>query len=110
MTTSKNYLAQAEMRELNRLTTILLDILEDQFDIGRLKTMGEVAALLDAQLSGMGRVVLSSGGRVAMADAKRHAESEYAKFKAKQKQIRHQQADKAIAEIKVAQRTVRKSR
>lgn len=110
VTTSKNYLAQAEMRELNRLTTILLDILEDQFDIGRLKTMGEVAALLDAQLSGMGRVVLSSGGRVAMADAKRHAESEYAKFKAKQKQIRHQQADKAIAEIKVAQRTVRKSR
>ena len=35
VTVSKNYLAEAEIRELNRLTTILLDIFEDQADLGR---------------------------------------------------------------------------
>jgi hypothetical protein len=34
--TAKNYLAPLELKELNRLTTILLDIFEDQLDVGRL--------------------------------------------------------------------------
>lgn len=99
---SKNYLAEGEVRELNRLTTILLDIFEDQMDIGRLKTMAEASALLDEQLSGLGRGVLRSGGRVAMTDAKAHAEREYGKFKARLAAIRHAEADKLIAEIKKA--------
>lgn len=99
---SKNYLAEAEVRELNRLTTILLDIFEDQMDIGRLKLMAEASALLDEQLSGLGRVVLRTGGRVAMTDAKAHAEREYGKFKAKLATVRHADADKLIAEIKKA--------
>lgn len=33
VTVSKNYLAEAEITELNRLTTILLDIFEDQLDM-----------------------------------------------------------------------------
>ena len=40
VTTSKNYLAEREIKELNRLTTILLDIFEDQLDIGRWKSIG----------------------------------------------------------------------
>ena len=36
---SKNYLAEAEIKELNRLTNILLDIFEDQLDMGRLVVM-----------------------------------------------------------------------
>lgn len=103
VTTSKNFLAPAEIKELNRLTTILLDIFEDQMDIGRLKMMAEATALLDAQLSSLGRVVLRSGGKVSMSDAKRHAEREYDKFKEQQKKLRHAEADKAIAEIKKAQ-------
>lgn len=99
---SKNYLAQPEVRELNRLTTILLDIFEDQMDIGRLKTMAEASALLDEQLARMGRVVLRSGGRVSMTVAKAHAEGEYEKYKRKLTQIRHAEADKLIAEIKAA--------
>ncbi|WP_234901833.1 RhuM family protein [Agrobacterium rubi] len=39
VTVSKNYLAESEVKELNRLTTILLDIFEDQLDIGRLVVM-----------------------------------------------------------------------
>lgn len=95
-----DYLAPTEIKELNRLTTILLDIFEDQMDIGRLKLMSEATALLDRQLSNLGRVVLRSGGRVSMTDAKRHAESEYEEFKIRQKQLRHAQADEAIAQLK----------
>ena len=96
----KNYLAEAEIKELNRLTTILLDIFEDQLDIGRLKTMAEATALLENQLKQLGRLVLRSGGRVSMAAAKTHAETEYEKFKVKMAAIRHAQADKFIAELK----------
>jgi len=103
---SKNYLAQAEIRELNRLTTIMLDIFEDQLDIGRLKTMAEASALLDQQLGSLGRVVLRTGGRVSMTSAKEHAEREYEKYKAKMARIRHAQADATIAEIKAARKTL----
>ncbi len=105
---SKNYLAEGEVKELNRLTTILLDILEDQVDIGRLTLMAEANELLDRQLASLGRAVLRSGGSVSMNEATRHAEREYSKFKAAQKQLRHEQVDREIAEIKAAQKALGK--
>ena len=75
-------------------------------DMGRLKLMSEATALLDQQLKALGRSVLRDGGRVAMSDAKRHAENQYARFKAAQKQVRHEQADQAIAAIKSEQMTL----
>ncbi|WP_409574802.1 RhuM family protein [Sphingopyxis sp. PET50] len=108
--TSKNYLAEREIRELNRLTTILLDIFEDQMDIGRLTLMSDAATLLDAQLSNLGRAVLRSGGSVSMAEAIQHVEREYATFKAAQKRLRHERADRDIAEIKAAQKKLGKRR
>ena len=110
VTVSKNYLGESEVRELNRLTTILLDIFEDQMDVGRLKLMGEASQLLDAQLRGLGRVVLNSGGRVSMDDAKQYAERQYGTFKEAQKAIRHHQADRAIAEIKATEKTLKSPR
>ena len=98
--TSKNYLAQTEIKELNRLTTILLDIFEDQLDIGRLKTMAAAANLLDKQLSDLGRAVLRSGGKISSDDAKRHAEDQYEVFKLKIKHVRHDEANQAIADVK----------
>lgn len=98
--TSKNYLADAEVRELNRLTTILLDIFEDQADLGRLVMMDDARALLDRQLAGLGRVVLSHGGGVAMTEAKRHAENEYARYDARRRAQRHAKADAEIAALK----------
>jgi hypothetical protein len=41
--TSKNYLTPIEIRELNRLTTILLDIFEDQMDLGADDPSGQAA-------------------------------------------------------------------
>jgi hypothetical protein len=77
VTISKNYLAPSEIKELNRLTVIVLDIFEDQLDIGRLKIMAEARELLDAQLANLGRSVLRSGGKVSKSDADNHAQVEY---------------------------------
>ncbi len=41
-----------------------------------------------------------------MVDATAFAEREYGKFKAIQKQIRHEEADRAIAEVKAAQKAL----
>ena len=73
-------------------------------DVGRLKLMREATELLDRQLRNLGRVVLVTGGHVSMIDAKRHAEHEYEKYKAVQKKLRNDQADRTIAEIKSAQK------
>lgn len=109
VTTSKNFLASSEIRELNRLTTILLDIFEDQLDLGKLATMSEAEQLLDRQLAQLHRQVLRHGGRVKMTEAKRHAEGEYEKFKAAQKRLRQIEADRTIAELKRTQKTLPKA-
>lgn len=96
---SKNYLAEGEVRELNRLTTILLDIFEDQLDIGRLVVMQDAQTLLDRQLHQLGRTILRSGGSVKASDAKRFAETQYDKFDRQRKLERHQEADERIAAL-----------
>ncbi|MCO5132457.1 MAG: virulence RhuM family protein [Xanthobacteraceae bacterium] len=96
---SKNYLAEGEIKELNRLTTILLDIFEDQLDIGRLVVMQDAQTLLDQQLRQLGRTVLRSGGSVKASDAKRIAEAQYEKFDRQRKLERHQEADERIADL-----------
>lgn len=108
--TSKNYLAGAEVKELNRLTTILLDIFEDQADMGRLVLMRDAKTLLDRQLASLGRVVLSTGGRVSMTDAKNHAERQYAIFDAKRKADRHADADRNIAALRTADKNLPRTR
>lgn len=96
---SKNYLASAEIKELNRLTTILLDIFEDQLDMGRLVVMQDAQTLLDRQLSQLGRSVLRAGGSVKASAAKRIAEGQYEKFDKQRKLERHREADERIASL-----------
>ncbi|MBB5047916.1 hypothetical protein HNR60_002673 [Rhodopseudomonas rhenobacensis] len=99
VTVAKNYLVETEIKELNRLTTILLDIFEDQLDIGRLVVMQDANNLLDQQLQQLGRTVLRTGGSIKAGDAKRVAESEYEKFDQRRKLERHQEADASIAAL-----------
>jgi hypothetical protein len=96
---SKNYLADGEIKELNRLTTILLDIFEDQLDIGRLVMMHDAQSLLDQQLRQLGRTVLRSGGSVKASEAKRIAEAQYEKFDTRRKLERHREADERITAL-----------
>jgi len=107
---SKNYLGETEVGELNRLTNILLDIFEDQAEMGRLTHMSEAEALLDRQLKDLGRQVLCTGGSVSMAKAKQLAERAYAKFDAARKEKRRQDADAAIARVKQAEKALPKGR
>lgn len=99
VTVSKNYLGETEIKELNRLTTILLDIFEDQLDIGRLVVMQDAQNLLDQQLRQLGRTVLRGGGSVKASDAKRVAEAQYEKFDRQRKLERHREADERIAAL-----------
>lgn len=93
---AKNYLVESEIKELNRLTTILLDIFEDQLDLGRISTMLEVETLLDSQLKSLGRNVLRGGGTVKAAKAKAHALNEYKQFNEKRRAVRHAEADAVV--------------
>ncbi len=106
---AKNYLQEPEIRELNRLTTILLDIFEDQLDIGRMKTMLQAAQLLDKQLADLGRSVLSHGGKISREQANKYAEGAYESFKVRLKSIRNLEADKSIADIRRSLKKLPKS-
>jgi hypothetical protein len=99
VTVSKNYLAHHEITELNRLTTILLDIFEDQLDIGKLTMMDEAASLLDDQLTRLNRSVLRHGGHITTETAHAHPEREYEAFSKARRLARYAEADKAIAEL-----------
>lgn len=97
--TSKNYLFEPEIKELNRLTSILLDIFEDQLNIGRLVTMDDARKFLDTQLKGLGRVVLTGGGSIRTDEAKARAEREYDKFNQRRTLGRRQEADQRISDL-----------
>ena len=96
---SKNYLGEPEIKELNRLTTILLDIFGDQVDMGRLTVMQDAQNILDQQLSQLGRTVFKTGGSVKSSAAKRIAESHYKKFDRRRKIERQREADEQIASL-----------
>ncbi len=95
-TVAKNYLTPAEIEELNRLTSILLDIFDDQLKIGKLTLMSEAHTLLDSQLKQLGRPVLKHAGMVSHEDAERVAEAAYAKFDSIRHQYRKLETDQEI--------------
>jgi hypothetical protein len=105
---SKNYLAESEIKEFNRLTTILLDIFEDQLDIGKLTTMADVTSLLENQLKSLSRQVLRGGGSVKTADAKAHALEQYKRFNTQRKAVRHAEADASLAALKAQEKLLPK--
>lgn len=106
---SKNYLAHAEIKELNRLTTILLDIFDDQLDVGRLVAMSDAERLLDQQLQQLSRAVLRAGGSVSSVAAKQHAHQQYAIFNEKRRALRHAQADANLAKLQKEAKTLPKA-
>lgn len=107
---AKNVLAEPEVRELNRLTTILLDIFEDQLELGRLTLMSEAERLLDDQLKRLGRPVLTGGGRVSSRDAEAHVKAQYKIFDERRRLERERAADATLAELKRAAKELPKSR
>jgi hypothetical protein len=107
---AKNYLQPAELKELNRLTTILLDIFDDQLEIGKLTLMAEAEALLDSQLRNLNRAVLRGGGSVSHDSAEAHAKAQYEKFDEQRRRERAATAAEELAALKAAGRALPKVR
>lgn len=107
---AKNYLAPPELKELNRLTTILLDIFEDQLEVGRLTTMAQASRLLERQLHGLGRLILKSGGLIAHQTAETKAKSEYRRFDERRRAVRKALADEELAALKESEKDLPKTR
>jgi hypothetical protein len=110
VTVSKNYFGQSEVKELNRLTVILLDIFEDQAELGRLVMMDDAKNLLDRQLQSLGRVLLTHGGHVSKSDADRHAERQYQIYSANRKVERQLEADRVIAALREQEKALPKTK
>ena len=99
---AKNFLDEPELREMNRLTSILLDVFEDQLDIGKLTLMSEAQKLLEAQLRGLNRPILRGGGNVSHGMADAHAKAEYKKFDERRRAQRVMEAQADLAALKAA--------
>jgi hypothetical protein len=106
---AKNYLSARELRELNRLTTILLDIFEDQLDIGKLTLMSEAERLLETQLKNLNRTVLRHGGRVSHTDAEAHAKREYKIFDDRRRALRAEESQRELAALKSVEKSLPKA-
>jgi hypothetical protein len=100
VTTAKNYLGSPELQELNRLTTLLLDIFDDQLKIGRLTLMSEATELLEEQLKNLRRAVLRHGGNVTHTAAVAFAKAQYAKFDKARKMQRRAEVAAQLANLK----------
>lgn len=100
VTVGKNYLAQQEVTELNRVTSILLDVIEDQADIGKLTLMEQATELLDAQLAMLRRPVLKNPGPPKKDKADAHAKEQYRLFDARRREIEAERVGREILELK----------
>lgn len=107
---AKNYLAEREMAELNRLTTILLDIFEDQLDIGKLVTMEQAGQLLDQSLKNLNRQILRGGGRVRHSQAEESAKLAYRRFDEARRKAKKKQTDAELSALKRADKALPKTR
>lgn len=107
---AKNYLGQPEIKELNRLTTIMLDIFDDQLDIGKLTTMAEAEEILERQLISLRRIVLRHGGNISSDAAKAKAAHEYKRFDDRRKRDRALETARELAALKAADNSLPKAR
>ncbi|MFC3327273.1 RhuM family protein [Mesorhizobium cantuariense] len=88
VTIANNYLAGTEIREKNRLTTMLLDFFEDQVDIGKLVTMAQAETKMNEFIKFNGRPLLTHLGSVKREKADGHAEKQFEKYKLKRTALR----------------------
>jgi hypothetical protein len=87
--TAKNFLAEAEIRDLNRFTGMLLDYFEQEADLRRLVSMEDAEKKLDQFIKNNERQLLKNAGSISKTDADRHAKEQYALYKEQQRQIAH---------------------
>lgn len=90
---AKNYLAETEVTELNRIVTMWLDFAEDQATRRKQVFMQDWADKLDDFLRFNDRAVLSNAGRVSKKQADAKASLEYDKFAETRRTVKEKQAE-----------------
>ena len=91
---AKNYLAETEVTELNRIVTMWLDFAEDQATRRKQVFMQDWADKLDDFLRFNDRAVLSNAGRVSKIQADAKATAEFEKFAEVRRVTREAEAEK----------------
>lgn len=84
---AKNYLAEKELKQLNRIVTMYLDYAETQAEKQRSMTMKDWIKKLDAFLQFNEKEVLTNPGKVSAEVAKELAEKEFEKYDKEQRKI-----------------------
>jgi hypothetical protein len=81
---AKNYLNEKELRELNFLVTRYFDRAEHAAEIEQLMKMADYNELLDNELVGGDKEILSGGGKISHEKAITRAKTEFRKYESRQ--------------------------
>lgn len=81
---AKNYLAEDELKKLNNLTNLFLDIAEEEAEEQKAMTMQSWITVTDELLKFRRKEVLEGSGKISHKQAVDKANSEYEKFRVKQ--------------------------
>ena len=81
---AKNYLTEAEMKKLERLTIMFLDYAEDMAEEHKLMTMQKWIDVTDRLLAFREKEILKDSGSISHKEAIKKAEGEYEKYRIKQ--------------------------
>ncbi|WP_415396002.1 virulence RhuM family protein [Sulfurimonas sp. CS5] len=99
VTVAKNYLAQNEIKSLDRIVTMYLDYAEDQAERNIPMTMKDWSQKLNAFLQFNERDILENAGKVTALIAKEFAISEFEKYKVIQDKSYKSDFDRLLGEI-----------
>jgi hypothetical protein len=105
--TGKNYLGELELRDLNRLVSMVLDFFEDQVERGWLVSLDEADEKLTEILTVNKRKMLPDGPRATTAQGDRHGKAQYKLF---DEQRRDARKAAALLELNRAAEGLPKSR
>jgi hypothetical protein len=97
VTVAKNYLRENEIAELNRIVTMFLDFAEDQAKRRKQIFLNDWREKLDAFLKFNERAVLPAAGSVTREEADRLAETEYAQFEQRRRELAEAEGLKQLA-------------
>lgn len=97
--TAKNYLAEDEIKALDRIVTMYLDYAESQAEKHVFMTMEDWVKKLDAFLQFNERDILTDSGKVSAAVARAFAENEFEQFRSERDQNYVSDFDKMTAEL-----------
>lgn len=99
ITTAKNYLSEAEIKELNRIVVMWLDFAEDQAERRQQVFLRDWQAKLDQFLQFNERDILEGQGQISKKQADEKASAEYQRFAEKRRQLKEAKGEQDISSL-----------